>query len=85
MSGRPTQLDRDRLEKLISAFPQVHLLVLGDVVLDEYLYGEVERMSPEAPVPALSMLLVYISIYFDIQYVVIGLLYFLRRDLWFPT
>jgi len=55
MSGRPTQLDRDRLEKLISAFPQVHLLVLGDVVLDEYLYGEVERMSPEAPVPVVHI------------------------------
>ena len=55
MSGSGTELDRDRLEKLIGAFPQVHLLVLGDVVLDEYLYGEVDRMSPEAPVPVVHV------------------------------
>jgi rfaE bifunctional protein kinase chain/domain len=28
-----------------------HVLVVGDVMLDEYLYGDVERISPEAPVP----------------------------------
>jgi len=28
-----------------------HLLVIGDVMLDQYIWGEVERISPEAPVP----------------------------------
>jgi rfaE bifunctional protein kinase chain/domain len=55
MSNSGTELDRDRLEKLVSAFPQIQLLVLGDVVLDEYLYGEVDRMSPEAPVPVVHV------------------------------
>lgn len=55
MSAGGTELDRDELEKLIDAFPQVHLLVMGDVVLDEYLYGEVDRVSPEAPVPVVHV------------------------------
>ena len=33
----------------------MRLLVLGDVVLDEYLWGEVERVSPEAPVPVVHV------------------------------
>ena len=30
------------------------VLVVGDVMLDRYVYGEVERISPEAPVPILT-------------------------------
>ncbi|NCY23925.1 MAG: D-glycero-beta-D-manno-heptose-7-phosphate kinase, partial [Alphaproteobacteria bacterium] len=32
-------------------FAPLHVLVVGDVMLDRYLYGSVERISPEAPVP----------------------------------
>jgi len=48
-------LDGRRLERLVDAFPRVRLLVVGDVVLDEYLWGEVERVSPEAPVPVVHV------------------------------
>lgn len=48
-------LDRRRLEKIVGAFPDVRLLVVGDVVLDEYLWGEVDRVSPEAPVPVVHV------------------------------
>ncbi len=34
---------------------ELRLLVLGDVVLDEYLWGDVERVSPEAPVPVVHV------------------------------
>ncbi len=44
-------LDLARLEKLVEGFGRIRLLVVGDVVLDEYLWGNVERVSPEAPVP----------------------------------
>ena len=30
---------------------QAHVLVVGDVMLDRYWYGAVDRISPEAPVP----------------------------------
>lgn len=35
-------------------FSGLHVLVVGDVMLDRYLYGAVERVSPEAPVPVLA-------------------------------
>ena len=45
------RLELRRLEKLVRGFARVRLLVVGDVMLDEYLWGDVERVSPEAPVP----------------------------------
>ena len=44
-----------RLEQLLAGFSQVRLLVVGDVALDEYLRGDVERISSEAPVPVLHI------------------------------
>ncbi len=49
------RLDARRLAKLVRAFREVRLLVVGDVVLDEYLWGDVERVSPEAPVPIVHL------------------------------
>ena len=49
------RLDIRRLERLIDQFRNVRLLVLGDLVLDEYIWGRVERISPEAPVPVLHV------------------------------
>lgn len=45
----------DRLARLVGRFDRVRLLVIGDVVLDEYLWGTVERVSPEAPVPVVKV------------------------------
>lgn len=36
-------------------FMDSHILVLGDIFLDEYLFGDCHRISPEAPVPILSI------------------------------
>jgi rfaE bifunctional protein kinase chain/domain len=40
-----------KLSKIIKNFPQARILVIGDLILDEYVWGDVERISPEAPVP----------------------------------
>jgi D-beta-D-heptose 7-phosphate kinase/D-beta-D-heptose 1-phosphate adenosyltransferase len=48
-------LDRARLESLIDRFPETRLLVIGDVMLDEYLWGDADRISPEAPVPVVHV------------------------------
>lgn len=40
-----------KLKNIITKFPQARVLVLGDLILDEYIWGKVERISPEAPVP----------------------------------
>lgn len=41
------------LKGIIKKFKQVKILVVGDLILDEYIRGSVERISPEAPVPVL--------------------------------
>ena len=37
----------------LARFPAIRVLVLGDVMLDRYVLGEVRRISPEAPIPVL--------------------------------
>lgn len=39
------------LKEIINRFPKANILVLGDLILDEYVWGSVDRISPEAPVP----------------------------------
>ena len=41
--------------KAIERFKRLKLLVIGDVGLDEYVFGDVHRVSPEAPVPVLDV------------------------------
>ena len=43
--------DPSALRSVIARFPRRRILVLGDVMLDRYLWGRVDRISPEAPVP----------------------------------
>lgn len=45
------KLDRAHAEALLAGFRGLQVAVLGDLMLDEYLFGEVSRISPEAPVP----------------------------------
>jgi rfaE bifunctional protein kinase chain/domain len=40
----------DRLVKIIEAFPKLSITVLGDLIADEFIYGEIARVSREAPV-----------------------------------
>ena len=40
-----------RLGKVISQFKQAKVMVVGDLILDEFIWGKVTRISPEAPVP----------------------------------
>ena len=44
-----------RLLGLLSRFRRCHLLVVGDLMLDRSISGEVERISPEAPVPVVRI------------------------------
>jgi D-beta-D-heptose 7-phosphate kinase/D-beta-D-heptose 1-phosphate adenosyltransferase len=40
-----------RLKEIISGFGRAKVLVVGDLILDEFIWGKVSRISPEAPVP----------------------------------
>ncbi|MFY9561521.1 MAG: PfkB family carbohydrate kinase [Terriglobales bacterium] len=42
--------ENDRLRKIVEAFPKVTVTVLGDLVADEFVFGEISRVSREAPV-----------------------------------
>ena len=43
--------DHAALAAEVEAFSGVRVLCVGDVMLDRFAYGEVERISPEAPIP----------------------------------
>jgi D-glycero-beta-D-manno-heptose-7-phosphate kinase len=44
-----------RLAEILGAFPRSKILVIGDLMLDEFLWGKVTRISPEAPVPVVDI------------------------------
>jgi len=48
-------LTKPRANSLISAFRKGKLLVVGDVVLDRFIWGKVDRISPEAPIPVVEV------------------------------
>ncbi len=50
-----TEFALDRLEALVGRFSGRRVLVLGDLMLDHYLWGRCERISPEAPVPVVEV------------------------------
>src|SRR3989338_2197102 len=45
----------EKLIKIISQFKNKKILVVGDIMLDKYIWGAVTRISPEAPVPVVSV------------------------------
>src|SRR2546430_8651285 len=49
------RLTRDRLETLLRKMVSQRIVVVGDAMLDIYLSGEAERISPEAPVPVVTV------------------------------
>jgi len=44
-----------RVERLTSGFDGKRVLVLGDLMLDQFIWGRVKRISPEAPVPVVEV------------------------------
>ncbi|MBP7796253.1 MAG: D-glycero-beta-D-manno-heptose-7-phosphate kinase [Elusimicrobiales bacterium] len=49
------KIDRESLIKTIDGFNNKRIAVIGDVILDKYVFGKVRRISPEAPVPVLEI------------------------------
>ncbi len=43
------------IQQLFEEFRKVNVLIIGDVMIDAYLWGKVDRISPEAPVPIVSV------------------------------
>ena len=48
-------ITQKRASQLLKKFPRRRVLVVGDLMLDRYVYGAVTRISPEAPVPVVKV------------------------------
>lgn len=48
------QLTPDRAREILARFPKASILIVGDVMLDHFVVGRVNRISPEAPVPVVE-------------------------------
>lgn len=48
-------MTKNTIDKIFQAFSSKRVLIIGDVMVDAYLFGTVERISPEAPVPVVSL------------------------------
>ncbi len=47
--------DTERVNKYLEQFSNTNILVIGDVMLDKFIWGDVTRISPEAPVPVVHV------------------------------
>jgi rfaE bifunctional protein kinase chain/domain len=45
----------ERLREVLGRFPTIRVSILGDLMLDRYIWGDVNRVSPEAPVPVVEV------------------------------
>ncbi|OIP36548.1 hypothetical protein AUJ95_09300 [Candidatus Desantisbacteria bacterium CG2_30_40_21] len=54
-------MDKKRMDTIISRFNDASVLVVGDLMLDEFVWGKVSRISPEAPVPVVDVTLITFS------------------------
>lgn len=50
-----TQLTKQRAQEILKAIGSRNVVVLGDVMLDEFVWGDVTRISPEAPIPVVDV------------------------------
>jgi rfaE bifunctional protein kinase chain/domain len=51
----PQPLPRERVLQLIQRIKNCRIVVIGDIMLDRYLVGDTDRLSPEAPVPVVTV------------------------------
>src|SRR2546425_3722645 len=49
-------MNRTRVEQILHRFSGKTILILGDIMLDEFVWGKVRRISPEAPVPVVEVI-----------------------------
>ena len=55
IQGDALNIDKNRLLDQIKRFNRLKILVIGDLILDEFVWGNVRRISPEAPVPVVEV------------------------------
>lgn len=48
-------MENNKVKQIFEQFDKMRVIVIGDAMVDTYMWGKVERMSPEAPVPIVSV------------------------------
>ena len=48
-------MDKNKLKEIVENFPEKKVVVIGDLILDKYVMGEVSRISPEAPIQIVAV------------------------------
>src|SRR3954471_24398577 len=48
-------IKKERIREIFKSFNDLNVLIIGDVMIDSYLWGRVNRISPEAPVPIVTV------------------------------
>lgn len=48
-------MDKNKVEHVFGKFSNIKALVVGDAMVDSYLWGTVDRISPEAPIPIITV------------------------------
>src|SRR3982750_3699368 len=52
---RKYSIKKEHLREVFRSFSNLNALIIGDVMIDSYLWGKVSRISPEAPVPIVAI------------------------------
>lgn len=48
-------MNKERILEILDNFSKKKIILIGDIMLDEYIWGNVDRISPEAPVPVVDV------------------------------
>lgn len=48
-------MKKDNIEHVFNQFAEINVLIIGDAMVDNYLWGKVDRISPEAPIPIVTV------------------------------
>jgi D-glycero-beta-D-manno-heptose-7-phosphate kinase len=46
---------KEHIREIFKSFSNLNVLIIGDVMIDSYMWGKVNRISPEAPVPIVAV------------------------------
>ncbi|MCL1821621.1 MAG: bifunctional ADP-heptose synthase [Prolixibacteraceae bacterium] len=48
-------MEKEKIDELLRKFGEITSIVIGDAMVDSYMWGKVDRVSPEAPIPIVSV------------------------------
>jgi D-glycero-beta-D-manno-heptose-7-phosphate kinase len=55
VASKKQEVKKDNIEQVFSKFSELNVLIIGDAMVDSYLWGKVDRISPEAPIPIVTV------------------------------